>query len=159
MAVQQDRTAPEEGPGETGAESSFGKFYNASQVRADSWNRLKALTARLCRAQVQGRDTEALSGQIRETLAGLAHFESYWAFPGRAAFGQLGQLLERVEGGDGSGLPPQRGGVSNGFLPPHQPTGRGAHPRGGSIGNSGSELPGHTQLLVTQDPVGLSNSR
>ena len=84
----------ESAEGTSPAESTFSQFYNASQVRADSWNRLKALTARLCKAQQQGRDTDVSMEQIRETLKSLGHFEGYWAFPGRTAFAQLTHLLD-----------------------------------------------------------------
>jgi arginine decarboxylase len=67
-------------------------YYNASQLRADSWNRLKGCTARLVGGH-GGRNAAKLKRQAEEILTLLEPIESYWAFPGRVAFHQLRRLL------------------------------------------------------------------
>ncbi len=67
-------------------------YYNASQLRADSWNRLKGCTGRLIGGH-GGRNTAKLKRQAEEIMTLLEPIESYWAFPGRTAFHQLRRLL------------------------------------------------------------------
>jgi arginine decarboxylase len=67
-------------------------YYNASQLRADSWNRLKGCTGRLVGGH-GGRNAAKLKRQAEEILTLLEPIESYWAFPGRIAFHQLRRLL------------------------------------------------------------------
>ena len=79
------------------AAPSLSAHYNASQVRADSWSRLKSATERLERSGRAGANTDRLRQQAAEILDLLEPIESYWAFPGRHVFQQLRRLLERGE--------------------------------------------------------------
>jgi len=69
---------------------SLGRYYNASQFRLDSWNRLKNACLRLAEGRVSDRD-EAL---VRDMLDQLAPFEEYWAFPGHHNLTMLRRLFE-----------------------------------------------------------------
>ena len=81
------------------ADRSLGDYYNASQLRADTWNRLKSYADRLRRAEKGSKRHGELRGQAAEALEILTPVESYWAFPGREAFKRLGDLLEREDYG------------------------------------------------------------
>ncbi|MEE8227250.1 MAG: hypothetical protein V3R30_10540, partial [Kiloniellales bacterium] len=91
MAKQDDK-APD-----TMDEFSLGAHYNASQLRADTWNRLKAIASGLAN-RLYGRDTpEGLKAEAARALDLLAPIESYWVFPGRDACHQLRKLLNRED--------------------------------------------------------------
>ncbi len=68
-------------------EMSLSHYYNASQRRIDSWNRLKRLTSRLASATVKD------SGQVTELMKHMAPVELYWAFPGKNIFQHMSALL------------------------------------------------------------------
>ncbi len=68
-------------------------YYNASQYRLDTWNRLKSVIRRLR----MGRGKETSITACRELLDLLEPVESYWAFPGNAVFQGLYDLLESAE--------------------------------------------------------------
>ena len=76
------------------ASRSLNAYYNASQLRADTWNQLKSLTARLERDPAGGAK---LGEQIEQAFDTLEPIEAYWAFPGRDAFYQLRRAFERQE--------------------------------------------------------------
>ena len=63
---------------------SLSEYYNASQYRIDTWNRLKILTLRL--AENGARDTDVADAHA--ILKRLTPVETYWAFPG------LGNVLQ-----------------------------------------------------------------
>jgi len=65
-------------------------YYNASQYRLDTWNRLKSVIRRLR----MGRGKETSITASRELLDLLEPVEQYWAFPGNATFQALYNLLE-----------------------------------------------------------------
>ncbi len=69
---------------------SLGRYYNASQFRVDSWNKLKNITLRLA----EGRERPDDFAQAKALLDELAPFETYWAFPGHHDFRQLYHLIE-----------------------------------------------------------------
>jgi arginine decarboxylase len=101
-----------------GAPSAEGAPYDASQLRIDTWNQLKALAAQLFEATRRGADASDLRanlfqltrptrlskgvlidpsdlrGRARQALSLLQPVEGYWAFPGKAAVDELLQLLE-----------------------------------------------------------------
>jgi len=81
------------GTGASGTAPSLSDYYNGSQFRADSWNRLKNLTARLERIS-GSRAAGKLRREAEAALRLLDPIESYWAFPGKAAFHQLKKLLD-----------------------------------------------------------------
>ena len=96
MASRGEATATKD-PKKPDSPSSLSEYYNASQLRADTWSRLKSITDRLGRG-AQGRGGEArLTQQAAQALDLLEPMESYWAFPGRHAFQQLRRLLERED--------------------------------------------------------------
>ncbi len=68
-------------------------YYNASQYRLDTWNRLKSVIRRLRK----GRGKETSITACRELLDLLEPVEMYWAFPGDTVFQGLYGLLESGE--------------------------------------------------------------
>ncbi|MEE8505916.1 MAG: aminotransferase class I/II-fold pyridoxal phosphate-dependent enzyme [Kiloniellales bacterium] len=76
---------------------SLGAYYNASQLRADTWNRLKVLVGRLEHHDGSGAALAELRAQAEQALILLGPVESYWAFPGHDAFNQLRRLFERED--------------------------------------------------------------
>jgi arginine decarboxylase len=91
MAIQEAKAL------DTGDYASLSAHYNASQLRADTWNRLKAVTMGLAN-RPYGRDTpESLKDEAVRALDLLAPMETYWAFPGRDACHQLRKLLGRED--------------------------------------------------------------
>ena len=79
---------PDEGAQAKGV--SLGRYYNATQLRIDTWNKLKNITLRL----VEGRERADDYAKARALLDELAPFETYWAFPGLQDFRQLYHLVE-----------------------------------------------------------------
>ena len=71
---------------------TFSQYYNASQLRADTWNRIKHDALRL--AEARERDVARLRDGIVEALDLLEPIEGYWVFPGRDAIAGLRRLLE-----------------------------------------------------------------
>lgn len=72
---------------------SLGRYYNASQHRIDTWNKLKNITLRL----VEGREKKGDHDKAVDILNDVAPFESYWAFPGHQDFQHLVTLLENQD--------------------------------------------------------------
>ena len=81
----------------TKAGMSLSHYYNASQLRADTWQRLKHLTSRLDEKLARKGDIARLKSAISDALATLEPIETYWAFPGKDAFQQLRRLFELEE--------------------------------------------------------------
>jgi arginine decarboxylase len=79
---------PDEGAQTKGV--SLGRYYNATQLRVDTWNQLKNITLRL----LEGRERADDFAKAKALLDELAPFESYWAFPGPHDFRKLCHLLE-----------------------------------------------------------------
>ncbi|MEH6631227.1 MAG: aminotransferase class I/II-fold pyridoxal phosphate-dependent enzyme [Halopseudomonas aestusnigri] len=65
---------------------SLSHYYNASQFRIDTWNKLKSTTRQLANG---GPNTDNHLVKVRELLDYLAPVEVYWAFPGKQVFQQL----------------------------------------------------------------------
>ena len=84
-----------------GQATSLGRHYNGSQLRADTWNRLKVLAQRLTEKRARGADTGRIEPEIAAALDVLEPIESYWAFPGKQAFRHI---RKRFEQGDYSRL-------------------------------------------------------
>ncbi len=72
---------------------SISHYYNASQFRADTWNRLKSIVYRLSTARARPGDKDA----AQKILDELEPLETYWAFPGLHVFGHLHALLKADE--------------------------------------------------------------
>ncbi|HSA82574.1 MAG TPA: hypothetical protein VLE23_17285, partial [Geminicoccaceae bacterium] len=81
----------------TKAGMSLSHYYNASQLRADTWQRLKHLTSRLDEKLARKGDIARLKSAISDALGTLEPIETYWAFPGKDAFQQLRRLFELEE--------------------------------------------------------------
>ena len=73
---------------------TFSQYYNASQLRADTWNRLKHDALQLAEAEARDRDLARLRDSVGEALELLEPIEGYWVFPGRDAITGLRRLLE-----------------------------------------------------------------
>ena len=73
---------------------TFSQYYNASQLRADTWNRLKHDALRLAEVGLSHRDATKLKESVGEALDLLEPIESYWVFPGRDAIAGLRRLLD-----------------------------------------------------------------
>ena len=73
---------------------TFSQYYNASQLRADTWSRLKHDALRLAEAEALDRDPAQLRDSVGEALDLLEPIEGYWVFPGREAVAGLRRLLE-----------------------------------------------------------------
>src|SRR5438876_12042941 len=77
--------------------ASLSAYYNASQLRADAWNRLKHNAARLADATLRKGETDRLRSAVEETLTLLEPVESYWAFPGNRSMAQLWEFFEEQD--------------------------------------------------------------
>jgi len=76
----------------TGA--SLSAYYNASQLRADAWNRVKHNTARLAKVSMRRAENERLRHAVEDDLRLLEPVESYWAFPGKGCMAHLWRLFD-----------------------------------------------------------------
>jgi arginine decarboxylase len=88
---------PAVGGGKVGGGLSLSHYYNASQLRADTWHRLKHLTGRLDERLARKADLARTKAAVTEALAILEPIEMYWAFPGKEAFQQIRRLFEQEE--------------------------------------------------------------
>jgi arginine decarboxylase len=81
---------------------SLSQHFNASQLRLDTWNRLKE-AARSLEEGSSGRllesssSTERLREVIEESLDTLEPIEVYWAFPGKDAVRHIRELYDKRE--------------------------------------------------------------
>jgi len=73
---------------------SLSRYFNASQLRADTWNDLKHDAQRLAEKHAGKREIEHLRRAVANALDILEPIETYWAFPGNDAFAYLRQLFE-----------------------------------------------------------------
>ena len=73
---------------------TFSRYYNANQLRADTWNRLKHDLLRLVESASRKTDVARLRDNVTEALDLVEPIEGYWAFPGREAIVNLRRLLE-----------------------------------------------------------------
>ena len=76
---------------------SLSEYFNASQLRLDTWNSLKHLTALLAERNEEGAGHKRLRDKVHAALQDLAPIESYWAFPSEGRFDGLSRSLERGE--------------------------------------------------------------
>jgi len=86
--------AAEPDPARAAKGRSLSRYYNASQLRADTWNELKHDAQRLVEKHAGKREVEHLRRAVASSLDILEPIETYWAFPGKEAFGHLRQLFE-----------------------------------------------------------------
>ncbi|WP_417523631.1 aminotransferase class I/II-fold pyridoxal phosphate-dependent enzyme [Marinovum sp.] len=73
---------------------SIGDYYSATQLRADRWSALRECVESLRLSGMEGRSAQRLIKTAESLFQSLAPIESYWAFPGHAAFEHLRRLLE-----------------------------------------------------------------
>ncbi|MDX1710250.1 MAG: aminotransferase class I/II-fold pyridoxal phosphate-dependent enzyme [Rhodovibrionaceae bacterium] len=76
---------------------SLSRYYNASQLRADTWQRLKHYSIRLAERNLSARETEKHRKAAAEALGILEPVETYWAFPGQEAFAHLRYLFQKSD--------------------------------------------------------------
>ncbi len=74
-------------------------LYNASQLRADTWSRLRHLAQALFTYQTDTAKRKSLREEIARNLKLVEPVQRYWAFPGTAAFRRLWSLLEQEDDG------------------------------------------------------------
>jgi len=72
----------------------FQAYYDASQFRADAWNKLKFATAQLARAG-KAEGASELQDRINHTLGVLEKVERYWAFPGEKMCADLRRAFDK----------------------------------------------------------------
>nr|WP_281967324.1 ornithine decarboxylase [Roseovarius nanhaiticus] len=72
---------------------SMADYYSAVQLRADRWSSLRDISSELARNS-DGRAATKMKAQITELLDQLAPIETFWAFPGTAAFDLLHRHFE-----------------------------------------------------------------
>ena len=75
------------------ANPSLNDYYSATQLRNDRWNALKSASSQLLKAATGGGASAPVVQRVRNLLDALEPIEMYWAFPGRARFGRLRDLL------------------------------------------------------------------
>ena len=78
---------------------SMSDYYSAIQLRSDRWSALQEITKKLA-ASPQGRSSAKLHGKAEDLLDALGPLESYWAFPGTAAFDHLRRQCDHKNYGD-----------------------------------------------------------
>ncbi len=67
---------------------SMSDYYSAIQLRSDRWSALRE-TTKLLSQKPSSKSSAKLHKQAEDLLEALAPIESYWAFPGTAAFDHL----------------------------------------------------------------------
>ncbi|HUP21547.1 MAG TPA: ornithine decarboxylase [Thermoanaerobaculia bacterium] len=101
MTAEPTRDAPTASPGDSArgeppaGSADLSRFLNASFVRHDTWDRLRAASERMSR----GVRPEGSRREVAEALALLKPIELYWAFPGRRALRQLEELVSEENWG------------------------------------------------------------
>ncbi len=78
-----------------GDHAGLSRHYNASQLRLDTWDRLKLALMRLEERHEAGQSTARLLTSIEGYFALLAPIESFWAFPGKHVLRELEALFDR----------------------------------------------------------------
>jgi arginine decarboxylase len=73
---------------------SIGDYYSAVQLRSDRWTALRQTLDALDRATPRSKAATKLSAAAEDLFDSLATIETYWAFPGRAAFDHMRRQLE-----------------------------------------------------------------
>ena len=76
-------------------QKSLSKYYNASQMRADTWNQLKYFSLRLSEKHASKKDEVKARKAVEDALEILEPVEMYFAFPGKESFGQLKRQYDR----------------------------------------------------------------
>jgi arginine decarboxylase len=74
---------------------SFSQYYNSSQLRADTWSRLKHDALRLDERLSRKADVAKAQKAVADALDLLEPIEIHWAFPGRDNLHVLRKLFEQ----------------------------------------------------------------
>ena len=82
---------------QSGNVRSLSEYFNASQLRLDTWHRLKHQSALLAERTQEGLKHSRLLENVHAALRDLAPIETYWAFPSEERFYGLQRSLERGE--------------------------------------------------------------
>ncbi len=77
--------------------SGLSRHYNASQLRIDTWDRLKGAARRLEERRNTTQDLTRLHESIEQYFEILGPIESYWAFPGSQVLTELGGYFQRQQ--------------------------------------------------------------
>ena len=72
-------------------------YHSPTQLRFDTWNRLKEHTHRLAEKHMRKADVVTLTGKTREAMTLLQTVEDYTAFPSHEDFKLLWQLFEQED--------------------------------------------------------------
>jgi arginine decarboxylase len=73
---------------------SIGDYYSAVQLRADRWSALRGAVGQLADLGAEEKGAAKLARQAKELFDSLSPIETYWAFPGLAAFDHMRRQLE-----------------------------------------------------------------
>lgn len=76
---------------------ALGKYFSASQLRLDTWHRLKHVSGKLVEGNPDAAERQRLVASITQKLETLEPIETYWGFPGRERFRRLSRLLARQD--------------------------------------------------------------
>jgi arginine decarboxylase len=87
---------PEDLPDSRGrsATHSLSDYYSAVQLRSDRWSALRDAVGRLADLGVEDKGAAKLARQAEDLLDQLSPIETYWAFPGLAAFDHMRRQLD-----------------------------------------------------------------
>ncbi|MDX1400557.1 MAG: ornithine decarboxylase, partial [Kiloniellales bacterium] len=80
--------------GKKGKSTSISDYYSAVQIRADRWSSLRQIANSLVHAGSNSKQAEKLKAKAEELFDALAPIETYWAFPGLAAFDHMRRQLD-----------------------------------------------------------------
>ena len=72
-------------------------YYNASQLRFDTWHRVKRETVQLADKHARQKEVDRLRESVHTSLELLEAIEDYTAFPSKEDFRYLWRLFEREE--------------------------------------------------------------
>jgi arginine decarboxylase len=79
------------------SERSISRLYNASQLRVDTWTKLKYAAESLARLGDDREERQRLRREVEEALDLLDPMESYFAFPGTTSFRSIRKLFDSGE--------------------------------------------------------------
>jgi arginine decarboxylase len=85
------------GSSKKGSERSISRLYNASQLRVDTWTKLKYAAESLARLGDDHEEKQRLRREVEEALDLLDPMESYFAFPGTTSFRSIRKLFDSGE--------------------------------------------------------------
>ncbi len=81
-------------PGKKAESNILDRYYNSSQLRADSWNKLKNYSYNLANKKLTKKDKTKQLELAKKTLNEIEPFELYWGFPGKDRFNRIFDIFE-----------------------------------------------------------------